>query len=423
MASLLPALRGTLGTTEYFLVTIKAKELVERATIPRELDGWHDLTVEEKYQREIDTKRVKKIIAPYLASDKDRFFGAIIIAMMNAESVEFEPISDVAKGLPSLYKQASSAIGLLTLSGGEILVPLDGQHRLKALKYAISAKDDEGRPIEDIAAPCTDLAQEDVAVILVRYEPVKARKIFNKVNRYAKPTSAAQNYITDDDDVVAVLTRKLVDEVFGSRMVELESNTLTKKASEFTTIATLYAANKEILEGAGQQLEPGRRPDKAIEKVCWHELEDVWAAVLTKIDVIAAVMHDKEETGDARRMEMREELLLGKPVAQLALIKAFVKFMHSHDLNGHAFSHENICARLNQIDWAIGAKHWQRIIMNGEKILSGKSVASLASDYIAYLAGCPFNADELADLTRRYVAQFPKEEQDAAKLPAPTVKP
>ena len=32
-----------------------------------------------------------------------------------------------------------------------------------------------------------------------------ARKIFNKVNRYARPTSKADNLITSDDDILAIL--------------------------------------------------------------------------------------------------------------------------------------------------------------------------------------------------------------------------
>jgi DNA sulfur modification protein DndB len=423
MPSLLPALRGRLGSTEFFLVTMKVRELVDKATIPRELEGWHDLTVEEKYQREIDLKRVRKLIAPYLANDGDRFFGSIIIAIMNSESLEFEPITDVAKGLPALYKQASAGIGMLSLSGGEVLVPLDGQHRLKALKYAITGRDDEGTNIEEITSPSIELAQEDVAVILVRYDPEKARKIFNKVNRYAKPTSKGQNLVTDDDDVIAVLTRQLVDEIFQSRMVQLQSNTLSKKAPEFTTLSTLYEANKKILLGAGHHIDQNVRPDKTKEKVFWHEIQDIWNSIISGIECISAVLYDREPSGDNLRREMRETMLLGKPVAQLAMIGAYLLLQHSGDTIGPVLSHEDICKRLNAIDWSSTAKHWQRVIMNGDKILSGGSVVALASEYIAYLAGLPMENASLQKLTTRYRGLFPLDEQASVTLPERQFKP
>ena len=166
------------------------------------MDDWTELSVEERYQRDINMNRVKNDIAPYLADDPDRFFGSLIVAIMNPEHIQFEPLGEVAKGLPGLYKVSAAGMGFLNLSGGEILVPLDGQHRLKAVKFAITGKDDAGNDLPDIA-PSTSLAQEDVTVILVPYQREKARKIFSKVNRYARPTSKAQNLITDDDDIAA----------------------------------------------------------------------------------------------------------------------------------------------------------------------------------------------------------------------------
>ena len=42
-----------------------------------------DLNVEERYQCDINYKRVKEHIAPYLANDPDRFVGSFIVTAMN----------------------------------------------------------------------------------------------------------------------------------------------------------------------------------------------------------------------------------------------------------------------------------------------------------------------------------------------------
>ena len=73
MASVLPAMQGKFGNTEYWIVTMPAKELTERLIIPSEIEGWTEVTLEERYQREINYNRVRNQIAPYLVHDDDRF--------------------------------------------------------------------------------------------------------------------------------------------------------------------------------------------------------------------------------------------------------------------------------------------------------------------------------------------------------------
>ena len=186
------------------------------------------------------TKRVRQQIAPYLTTDPDRFFGAFIVSMDNADNIEFEPATNILKAtIPGLYKGAADAFGFLTLQGSEVLVPLDGQHRLAALSFAITGKDEKQKPIEglgDYAAG--DIANDVCTVILVKHQPATSRKIFNKVNRYAKSTSASENLITADDDIIAVIVRDYItgaEQIIPARLVNTSSNTLGVRAHEFTT--------------------------------------------------------------------------------------------------------------------------------------------------------------------------------------------
>ena len=114
MGSLLPAMQGKFGSTEFFIVTMPAKELTERLVIPKDIEGWEDLSIEERYQRDINYTRVKQQIAPYLTTDDDRFFGAFIVSILNAEDIEFESSTSIIKGgVPALYKDAATAFGFL----------------------------------------------------------------------------------------------------------------------------------------------------------------------------------------------------------------------------------------------------------------------------------------------------------------------
>ena len=103
MASVHPAMRGWFGSTEYFMVTMKANDVANQLTIPKEMPGWGDLDIEERFQREVNYNRVRKQIAPYLANDPDRFFGALIVAVLNPDSMDFEPADNVLAKVPKLY--------------------------------------------------------------------------------------------------------------------------------------------------------------------------------------------------------------------------------------------------------------------------------------------------------------------------------
>ena len=188
MASVHPAMKGKFGSTEYFMVTMKAGNVAKQLVILKEMPGWKELGIEERFHRKIDYNRVKKQIAPYLSNDPDRFFGALIVSVFNGEEMEFEPASNMMDGVPKLYQTAAESFGFLVLSGGEMLVPLDGQHRLVALQAALSDNDEKPNEIPEVA-PNPELTNDDVVLIMIRHDAQKSRKIFNKVKRRARRAS------------------------------------------------------------------------------------------------------------------------------------------------------------------------------------------------------------------------------------------
>ncbi len=419
MATTLPAMKARLGNTDYYILSMKAEELTKRVTIPKKMDGWKDMSIDELYQRDINYSRVKKQIAPYFSEDESRFCGAIIVAAMNFDEASFEPLSDIAtKGLPGLYKTAAANIGFLNLSGGEKLVPLDGQHRLKAIEFAISGRDEQDKDIPGIT-PCTDLANEDVSVILVPYEPKKARKIFTRVNRYAKQTTTGENYITEDDDIIAVLAREVANKQIGGRLVKYGSNTLSAKDAEFTTLSIIYNCNAEIIcktfpEG---KVDKTALPDKSKQKLYQDKVREVWGVLIKEIEVFADALSDHEESGDQKRRDIRKANLLGKPVTQECLVHAFICLT---DQNTN-MTYEEACRKLNSLPWSINEKDlrvWDRILWSGGtdgKIITKKR--RLTTDIITYLAGKQFTPDAKNALQDEYLKQFPESERKGKTLP------
>ena len=420
MAMTVPAMKGRLGDTDYYVLSMKAQELVTKVTIPKKLEGWDDLSIEERYQRDISYRRVRTQIAPYLANDKSRFFGAVIVTAMNFGDVSFEPLSDVVtKGLPGLYRTAAANMGFLNFTGGEVLVPLDGQHRLKAIEFAISGRDQNGHDISNIT-PCNDLAKEDITVIMVPFDVDKARKIFTKVNRYAKATNMGQNIVTEDDDMVAVLTREVANDLIGGRLAKFKTSTLRPKDPEFTTLGNIYNCNEDIITHyffSKGRPDKTRLPDVSQQKLWRLKVREVWQAVLDGIDVFADALGDKAESGDDKRRELRDSNLLGKPVAQECLVRAFVQLTGAPS----NMSASEACDGLNGLPWVRSQENvqiWQRVLWTGGT--EGKIITKnrkLAIRMVAYLAGAQLNGDGLKDLLKDYRLLFPESERQELQLP------
>ena len=418
MATVIPATRGTFGNTEYYLTTMNVSEVLRIVRFPKDIPGWKENGIEERWQREINFARIRKEIAPYFAQDEARFSGAVVLAALNSEEMDFEPLSDFLEGnevFRRTYRTASRALGFVVLSGEEVLVPLDGQHRLMAFRFAIDGVDQNGRAIEGIESNIA-LGKDDVAVILVRFTNEGSRRIFNKINRYAKQTVKGDNLITDDDDAMAVITRELLRENIGvldSGLARMGSNALNKTAREFTTLATFYDANIAIVNGL--KIPGSGKPQdmpKAQQSLVKEQIKEVWERLLSRIDLWAKAVSDSSPAGDKTRIEIREQTLLGKPIGQLSLVRAYL-LMRERCVG---VPDDELCDRLNNINWNADAKIWQGVLMNsGGRVMSGSTTVNRACEFIAHLGGAKLTDEE----NQRLREHIHGAEWEQHELPAP----
>lgn len=396
MTSCHPALRGKFGRTEYFLTTMPVGDLVNRVKFPVEMPEWKDYTIEERYQRSLNTKRIIEEMAPYFAQDDNRFTGSLVLAVQNDEKMEFEPLSKLTENLdtlPSMYKGASSEMGFILMSGQEVLVPLDGQHRAKAFKLAIEgyARNDREPPI---ILPNMAFARDMVTIILVRFDKKLSRYIFNKINRYAKPTVKGDKLITDDDDAVAVITRALVrDGVIPTRLVKVSGNTLNLSAIEFTTLSTFYETNKKLVSALPIPL--ADKPEKmrpAEREKRFKELQIEWKRLLFGVKEWKKALAVPTESGDSTRIKLRENSLLGRPIGQVALVNGYTLACMK---NRTREDKDELVAKLNKIDWNIKAELWKGLLVSpNNKILSGRPAARNAGLLTAHMIGIALSRRE-----------------------------
>ena len=433
MSSTVPAMKGRMGDTDYYLISLKASELVNLVKEPKNMPGWDDERIEEIYQRKINYPRVRNQIAPYLASNKDsRFFGSLIVAAFNFDDrVEFTPLNDItAVNVSKLRpdeKEAGSKIGMLTLHGGIMMAPLDGQHRLKALEFAMQGKDQRGKDIPGINVD-PNLATEDISVILVPYDPEKARRIFTRVNRYARRPSSSETYVTDDDDLFAVLARRVANDIFGGRLVKYTHPTLTTKDGEFTTLAILHACCKHIVDYSFPReiSEEARRPgfSSDIEEACAQAVLNLWGRLQSKIDVFREATADRSEDGDVGRIQIRRTNLLGKPVPQECLVLAYLALTEG----ATKMPWEKACQRLNALPWEITEDNvgyvWQGALWSGG--VDGKIITknrAISAQLIAYMAGEVLAEESEQQLLEDYRSFFPEATRTNKTLPPVVIDP
>ena len=133
--------------------------------------------------------------------------------------------------------------------------------------------------------------------------------------------------------------------------------------------------------------------------------------------MFADALRDQKETGDDQRREIRKTNLLGKPVPQECLVRAFIRLTGAPTNMGD----EEACERLNALPWGIteeDLKTWNLVLWTGG--VDGKIITknrNLTTDIIAYLAGERITDEQKAELLEAYRKLFPDAERETKELP------
>lgn len=427
--SVVPCIKGRMGNTDFYQATMTTSDLVYRVRTASELDEWTTMSIEDRLQRDPDITRIKEQIAPYIAGAKDRFFGAVIVLIYKGEVI-FESIKALKANIPAGYQLIADKMGFLTISGCSLIM-LDGQHRLLALEMVIKPNHDN--QVDGICRE--EVPNDDVCVIFINHESnEKTRRIFNKVNRYAKSTSRGDNIITSEDDGNAIIARKLLNEgaplgwkVKGAKgekedIVEWKNNTIAARSAKLTTISVVYETVKLILSDKGVSLDPTSRPLEE-DLVEYYELvEQFWNMVLEGLQPYQDAIHDTSQISQMRKDDQDYSLLF-KSVPQIALFKGLIAATR-----GERLSLEEAVQRANKIDWAMSSPIWTNVLVTpGGTMARAQQAQNLGGKLIAYLiAADKMTEQEIELIQREYSSANGVNINDPQKLmplPKPVVKP
>lgn len=392
---LYPAIRAHMGDWTYYIVRMRMREIAAEVQFGHQVH--QDFTLDEAIQRTINESRVKQELVTYLSGSADRFFASLVVAAVGG-SPRFFPV-DITDNpefkLLASERSFSDAFGVLQFAGDQNYYALDGQHRLKAIKTLLDPESDLGSQ-----EPPRDFANEEISVLMVIRPQEqseeewlsKYRRLFSNLNRYAKPTDADTNIIMDEDDIFAILTRRLIashsfftapGRHLDSIRVKTKGRPLKEGTPHFTSLQQLYDLNETLLTtrarqnlgwGSGPAAERQTnvkhfkrfRPEEEYIEGLFEELQMYWD---TLIDVIPDL---KLNPGDAKNHQSdgadgrTPDNMLFWPIGQEVMIsvaRALFDYRLSSPNHFTIEQAKEAIHPLSQVDWRLHRFPWRGLLL------------------------------------------------------------
>lgn len=360
----LPAIRACIGDWVYYVATMTFKDVA--AHVKRVDDELHKSELlKDLLQRSITSNY--KSIAQYIQAQQERFFNALVLAVYDGDPLWHEVRLEYDDG-SEFYN-----LGILELSNDEKIFPVDGQHRVEGIKEAVRNSDVYN--------------EEEVPVIFISHKTddhgmQRSRRLFSTLNRYAKPVSMRDIIALDEDDIVAIVSRELIDKhpLFTSdRLLDTKTKAIPEtNETAFTTIITFYQCNYELLwllvkdmvinNSEGQKAKGKsklkefvkRRPsDQIIEQfntLCC----DFWNTLCNTYEDLSHYLNTSPDSKPFRNRSGGN--ILFRPIALMPFVRAMVRYISVHNVTFEtaftAFPH-----KLLSLDNVI----WRNIMWNKEK--------------------------------------------------------
>jgi len=273
----LPALRGVMGDWVYYSCLMDLRELSLRVHYAKEVHK--NKALSDMIQRRLESGR-DEIIAEYLRLQPQRFFNSLVIATYDGQPNWYGLSKVRNKGdedaLKDLREETVGSVGFLTLRGDEKLFALDGQHRLAGIKKAIHDGLEQD-PYDEVSVIFVAHKGTDVGL-------ARTRRLFTTLNKTAKSVSKADIIALDEDDVMAICVRHLIEEteLFGAdRIAYVASNNMPgANQASLTTIGNLYDVLAILFTRAKSEIRGNRhdlqrvRPDDSKLDAYFNYAED-----------------------------------------------------------------------------------------------------------------------------------------------------
>lgn len=389
-----------MGDWQYYVATMRLSDVAARVRMAADIHESNSL--KELIQRTLE-KRASEI-ARYLLVQKQRLFNALVIGVYGGDPEWYDlRVRDNPHLRPEeIPGYVMDSLGILTLSGSEQLFALDGQHRVEGIRQAVMQ-----RP---------SLGEEEVTTLFVSHRRtadglLRTRRLFTTLNRYAKPVTKRDAIALDEDDAVAILTRKLIDEYSlfaGEKTSTKHTQALPVSASDkFTTIVALYNALDlylGALDGRSKRewsrFKRERPNDDRLDQL-GNMAVRLWDELRRRIPALEEMAANPSGAliGKRYRSKLGGHLLF-RPIGLTAFAQALGRALRSGVSQGAAIS------RMASAPMDLASTPWRGLLWNPDthRMITAGENKRVAVWILAYGAGATFTPKELRRVRSEWVA-------------------
>lgn len=405
----LPALRGVVGDWVYYIALMKFGTIADR--IKRTEEVHKSKFLRDMIQRQLTPR--SKVIAKYIQSQPQRFFNAIVIGLYGANP-EWNEITIRESKLfnpGNIEESVENSLGILKLTGKESLFAIDGQHRVEGIKEYIKSTEKPN-------------LTDEVCVIFVSHKTTpngiqRTRRLFSTLNRYAKPVSMTEIIALDEDDVIAIVCRELLDThpLLSSGRVSLnkQKSLSANDDKNITSLIALYQAMDIYLRDKKNWKDFKKtRPEEEIVAAYLKRAKSFWDTICASIPELQRVL--KLKPADRLPSDYRGAHggdLLFRPMA-LPLIARCASLAIKGGLSESSFF-----SKFAKVPRKLSAAPWMGLIWDGENMITNKKSSKLAGDLILYLIGATGPKHKLnAEILKERLAVVLGKDKSEITLPA-----
>ena len=338
-----PVVRGTQANHEFFIAMVPLK-MISRL-FP---DDEEYVSPEYRAQRKLNEGRVP-VISKYIVDNRDSYVFSALAASIDGDFL-FVPVSDTAD------------LGTLEVSMDARFLINDGQHRKAAILEAL--REDQ------------TLGEETISIVFFEDQGLeRSQQIFTDLNKNAVKTSNSISELYDSRDQLAVITRRVIQNVeFLNLYTDKEKDILGKYSSKLFTLNTFYMANKIIIGRLG------------IDDSTESYIEAFWKNIADNM-----VLWNDLESKTITKVDLRENYIAtqGIVIRALGRIGNFLYIHHDYDM-------QDVLKRIQDINWSRNASTWRlRAISSNGRVITNNKAAILIGNTIKEQLGLPLSPAEM----------------------------
>lgn len=415
----LPALKGIIGDWVYYVTLLPFREVRKRIRRTRDIHEAREL--EDWLQRDLTDRGDE--IADYLAIQKECFFNGVVVGVYGG-APQWYPLSLQ----PSTFldpitvgESVEAGMGILKLTGNEKLFALDGQHRVEGVK----------RLVDRIGEEAFEKRPDELCAIFVAHKKShsgmqRTRRLFSTLNRRVQPVSFTELIILDEDDIVAITCRRLIEKhpLFTEGKISLQKqkaiNTTDRRS--FTSIVALHQSMDTYLS---INFTPKRgwkkfklvRPDDEVVKQYISKASLFWDKLVKHLPELQFVANMKpgDELPDKFRSVSGGNLLF-RPILPLILTKALKKAI------ALGMSEDTFFSRFCQIPKELNRLPWRGVLWTDSMVTRSQN-QNIAERLILWMVNADPQETKINELTlRQEIANLQDKPIKEIQLPEKIVK-